>query len=569
MPRVTAIIQSSWKSSILEYKSLIRLASGKTVMQTIVESLRRIPEVERIVLATSDRAEDQPLRKEARRLGASVHAGSLDNVLQRLKDACRGLRGPVLKVEGHKPLFDPKEASRLLKAHVAGGYEFSYNGHYNGVVFGTDCEVFDPRMFAKVDVARIAPEFQETGTIHLRANPEGLRMFAQPYPDPRHEYRVILDTPRDLEVIESILKHAGQAGNEGLIRFLDENPIVAKHNRQDSHREVGLNKILLFPDKIAALRRATPAKPDPSYPISVELSFTNQCNFDCVWCSDKKLRASQTDDMPLQTIRRLAEDLASHGTKGVTIEGGGEPTIVPHFREAVRALKDQGLALGLITNGSTRLDSRLVDEFEWIRVSLDASCPEEMAALKGHSGFDAILENIVYFARHRPVVGIGYVATDRNMSQIETLTMRLRETGVSYIQFRPVIDHPEFKPAFDFEYLKKFQTGSFAVIMDGMTENVVKGNAGLGCPCHSLTVIITADGSVFLCGRLNIHSWFPPIGNINRQSFHAIWTGPERRRQARMVLDPKFCLKHCPACRITKFNVEFDRLKRIRTGNFI
>jgi hypothetical protein len=39
--------------------------------------------------------------------------------------------------------------------------------------------------------------------------------------------------------------------------------------------------------------------------------------------------------------------------------------------------------------------------------------------------------------------GVGYVATNSNTSEIETLILRLRKYGVSYLQLRAVIDYPE------------------------------------------------------------------------------------------------------------------------------
>jgi len=569
MEKVIAIIQSSWKSAILEYKSLIRLANNKTVLETIVDSLNRISIIDRIILATSDSLDDRRIIAEAERLHIGVYAGEGVNVLGRLRNACHPYRGLILKVDGNKPLFDPIEAETLIHDHTLKGSEYSYNGHYNGVIYGTDCESFHSDIFDKLQIEDLPEDLQESGTIHIRANPRDFQINAKPYDNPRPLYRLLLENSRDLEVINNVLKHVSAISNEKIISFFDDNPIIASHNRKESLNEVGLSKIMLFPRKIEALYGVDAFRPDPTYPISVELSLTNRCNFNCVWCSDKHLRIRQADDMPLSTIEKLACDLAAHGTKGVTIEGGGEPTIAEHFEEAIHIFKGKGLSLGLITNGSIRLEQELVDQFDWIRVSLDASCQEEMELLKKYRNFEDVMSNIFYYTKGKPVVGIGYVATKDNLSQIESLIIRIRETGVNYIQFRPVIDHPEMKPDYDFTYLIKYQTDDFSIIADGMTENTIKGNGHLSCICHSLSTVITANGSVYLCGRLNIHRWLKPIGNINRDKFYDIWHGEERNGQHAQVFDKAFCLENCPECRITKFNIEFERLKKIRTTNFI
>jgi radical SAM protein with 4Fe4S-binding SPASM domain len=553
----------------MEYKALIRLANNKTVLETIVDSLRQIKMIDRIVLATSDSMEDRLIIAEAERLQISSYAGERINVLDRLRNACQPHKGLILKVDGNKPLFDPIEAEKLIRDHAGNGCEYSYNGHYYGVIYGTDCEVFHSDIFDKLNIGALTTDQQETGTVHIRANPKEFNIYGKKYDNPRPFYRVLLENRKDLDVINNILKHVPTISNDAIIPFFDDNQIIAGHNRKEGTKEIGLNKIILFPHKIEALHKVEACCPDPTYPISVELSLTNRCNFNCVWCSDKQLRLTQEDDMSLSTINNLACDLAAHGARGVTIEGGGEPTIADHFNEAINLFRQKGLALGLITNGSIRLQKDIVDQFDWIRVSLDASCHEEMARLKKSNRFEDVVGNIIYYAKCNPIVGIGYVATKDNLSQIESLIIRIRETGVNYIQFRPVIDHAELKPDYDFSYLVKYQTEGFSIISDGMQENIIKGNDHLSCRCHSLSTVITADGSVFMCGRLNIHQWLKPIGNVNNDSFHSIWHGEERKIQNSQVMDGNFCAANCPECRMTKFNVEFDRLKRIKTINFI
>ena len=164
---------------------------------------------------------------------------------------------------------------------------------------------------------------------------------------------------------------------------------------------------------------------------------------------------------------------------------------------------------------------------------------------------------------------MGYVVTNQNTGDIETLILRLKEFGVKYIQFRPVVDHDDLLPTIDLTYLKRYQAEDFAVIIDGMKDNLITGNNGLSCTANSLTSVITADGGVYFCGRLNIHPWVKPTGNLHKESFNEIWTGEERRRQHAQVMDKTFCKKYCPQCRLTKFNELFQRVSSIKTGGFI
>ncbi len=344
---------------------------------------------------------------------------------------------------------------------------------------------------------------------------------------------------------------------------------LGKEREPPMGKEVGLEKLLIHADKLHAVDASGASVVDTSYPISVELSLTMRCNFNCVWCSDKALRARTDDDMSLELLENLFRDLSVNGTHGVVIEGGGEPTIFRDFEAVVDLLVRYGLGAGLITHGGTPLNSRTLKLFDWIRVSLDASTREEHLKLKGVDAFDRVLANIADYASHCPVVGVGYVVTNQNSQGIDSLIPRLKELGASYVQLRPVVDHEDLLADTDLTDLKRYESAGFAVIIDGMRENLITGNNGLPCKAHSLTSVINANGAVYLCGRLNIHPWIEPVGNLHLQSFHEIWNGEERRRQHEMVADERFCRKFCPQCRLTKFNEMFDGMASLKTRRFI
>jgi len=143
--------------------------------------------------------------------------------------------------------------------------------------------------------------------------------------------------------------------------------------------------------------------------------------------------------------------------------------------------------------------------------------------------------------------------------------------GVDYFHIRPVIDSPKIMLPLntDLNYLKKFESDKFKVLIDAINENKIRGNAGLPCVAHSATATITADGSVYICGRLNIYDWWKELGNLNKNSFKKIWLGSERIKQTKQLLNRNFCQKYCPECRITKFNILINDLKKTKTKNFI
>ncbi len=345
--------------------------------------------------------------------------------------------------------------------------------------------------------------------------------------------------------------------------------------------EFCVEKLGLFPQKLAAVREARNGIVDTSYPVSVELSLTDKCNFECDWCSDLMLRAKQNGHMQERVVYSLLDDLAEGGTKGVVIEGGGEPTLHKSFANITRRIGETGMAAGLITNGSKFDYEDVFGVFEWVRVSLDVSSPAQMNELKSRQKamFDRVIANIERMARLKThtVLGVSYIITRKTREGIAEMVQQLRDMGVDYVQIKPVVGQPQLSldNYSEFEDLRKYTRDGFKVFVDALKENTTRGNAGLPCTAHSLSSIVGANGSVYLCGRLNSYPDWPAIGNINDASFNEIWNSSERFRQANLTLDKDFCAAKCPECRLTKFNVALDKGEDltppddVKTPNFI
>lgn len=347
--------------------------------------------------------------------------------------------------------------------------------------------------------------------------------------------------------------------------------------------EFATEKLMLFPDKLEALKRSHAGDIDTSYPVSVELSLTDACNFSCVWCSDAALREKQKGSMKKKPLFELIDDLARGGTRGVTIEGGGEPTLHSLLGETISRVAQAGMSAGLITNGSCFNYRNHLDHLEWIRVSLDAANHSQMDILKEPGQFDSVMSNIreIAHAKTRTILGISYIVTKKSRQGLEKIIPQLRDAGVDYVQVKPVVDHPNLAQEKDDSIgeVKKFERDGFKVFLGALDENILTGNAGVPCVANSLTTVITASGDVYLCGRINVDPSWPALGNINHQSFRSIWLGEDRKRQSELMRDPYACKSHCPECRLTKFNIAVEKIVKrghllavpgqVQTPNFI
>lgn len=572
MTNILVIVQISNINESVPNRAVLPLGNNKEPgLVFLVNRLKKIENVD-IAIATTTDIKDDIFEKIAKECEVRIYRGSYHNVAARLLYVCEDNGAEnFVKVNGNCPLVDIGLMQKLYQEHIRGGYDYSYNEHLKGLLWGMGCEIFNVNFLRTLSSSSLTDSQQQTIGIYIRQNQELFKVQKyQMYLEKRPSYKLNLETMKDYEVINDVASNLVDINCENVADYLSKHLVIAKHNLEARPKEAGLEKIFFNLPKVRSLLEKN--VPDNTYPISVEMTLTNACNMNCVYCSDAMLRKRQgmCEMISLNSFKHLFKDLSSGGTKGIVIEGGGEPTLYSHFNEVIDCAVENGLAVGLITNGSIRLSENILKKFEWIRVSLDASTQEEYKALKGVDLYEKVIDNIAYYAKHCNTVGVGYVVTSKNISQIESLVMRIRELKASYIQLRPVVDSEELYPeGIDLSYLKFYMTKEFGVQVDGMIENSEGGNHALPCYTSSITSVISGDGSVYICGRLNVYDWLKPIGNINEQSFHDIWYGEERRKQVEMIGNPDFCKKNCPQCRVSKFNVLFDKLYGIKSVHFI
>jgi radical SAM protein with 4Fe4S-binding SPASM domain len=311
---------------------------------------------------------------------------------------------------------------------------------------------------------------------------------------------------------------------------------------------------------------------DPSYPISIELHLTNRCNLNCEWCVDKPIRSNRKD-IPLEALIRLLDFLAEKNI-GITIEGGGEPTIYDHFDEFVWACHERKISIGLITNGVRPLSSAVTRCFNWIRVSLDAATPEEYLREKGKDYYHTIIENIrnIRKMNREVVLGLSYVLTRRNYQNLSLLFHRLNGMDINYIRFRSVEEYEDLNLTGSMmreigEVIQAHQNKvDFQMTLSTDIQTYQSNNNSLPCIAHSLRSIIHANGEVVLCEKRRHDPVI--LGNIVNESFPDIWNSDKRIAASRKLLD-QACQEGCMVCRITKFNELFFNLTKVKTSKFI
>jgi spore coat polysaccharide biosynthesis protein SpsF len=205
-----AIVQARMSSTRLPGKTLADVG-GEPLLGLLLNRLRRARTLERIVVATSDHADDDAIAAFVATAvpEVGVARGPLGDVLQRFVIALGDHPGPVVRITADCPLIDPYVVDELVNAFAAAGPGARYGSNIEHRTYpdGLDTEVFTRAALLDAAEHATAPAEREHVTPYLRARgadvaiESGLGLGAE---------RWTVDTATDLEFVRAVVARLGE-----------------------------------------------------------------------------------------------------------------------------------------------------------------------------------------------------------------------------------------------------------------------------------------------------------------------------------------------------------------------
>jgi len=295
------------------------------------------------------------------------------------------------------------------------------------------------------------------------------------------------------------------------------------------------NKIYYYLDQVEKLNKGEFVPP-----VSCEIDPSNSCNLKCNFCMFGEWRKDHHEHLGLNTYTSLIGELQRMGTKSITFTGGGEPLLNPNFNLMVQLAHSLGFQIGLVTNGVLLNRVENLENFLFIRVSLDAHNREDYKKVKGMDYFDRVLKNIKNGLKRNKIIGLSYVVGPHNNKDLYKAEDLANELGVSYLQIKPSYINDREEIFSDFEYPDGRVIGTKRYLAE---DNVP-------CTIAALVGIVGANGDVYYCcqGR-GVDRLI--LGNLKDKSFKQLWT-------ERLSLRPNVSL--CPMCRYMNYTKAYKKI---------
>ena len=126
-PKIVLILQARMGSTRLPGKAMMDLA-GAPMLGRILERVQRAKKPDAVVMATTQRAEDNVLAKLAESMGVPVFCGSESDLLDRHYRAAKAFTADiVLRLPADNATPEPVEIDRIADFHLATNFVFTTN----------------------------------------------------------------------------------------------------------------------------------------------------------------------------------------------------------------------------------------------------------------------------------------------------------------------------------------------------------------------------------------------------------------------------------------------------------
>jgi spore coat polysaccharide biosynthesis protein SpsF len=189
---------------------VMRKIEGTPLIGHELRRLQACGSIDEIVLATTERADDDELASYARLAGVSVHRGSEEDVLGRMVAASLEARADVvIRITGDCPLIDPWVVARVVDELVEGPETLDYASNVLRRTFprGLDTEVI--RMDALLRTAQLAKTAHEREHVTLvirSTHPEAFVVKSVEDSVDNSDLRWTIDEPADFRLMSTLFE---------------------------------------------------------------------------------------------------------------------------------------------------------------------------------------------------------------------------------------------------------------------------------------------------------------------------------------------------------------------------
>ncbi len=226
---IICIIQARIGSTRLPGKVLKEIA-GKTVLEHTVDRIRRISNIDDIVVATTTTDMDNSIVEECKRIGVKYFRGSERDVLSRYYHCANEFNASdIVRVTSDCPLIDSSVTKNIVQFYIDNSEKYDYVSNTIDRTYprGLDTEVFSFIALEKAFFEANSPRDREHVTPYIWDNPNIFRIYKYKSEEDNSGLRWTLDTEEDFKLIFKIYEYFKQKkyfGLDDILKLIELKP---------------------------------------------------------------------------------------------------------------------------------------------------------------------------------------------------------------------------------------------------------------------------------------------------------------------------------------------------------
>ena len=283
-------------------------------------------------------------------------------------------------------------------------------------------------------------------------------------------------------------------------------------------------------------------------PIMADVDVVSgRCNLDCEWCCQRTSReVKETTFMSVDTMKRMGPFCKKWGIKSWRIAGDSEPTLNPNIHYLLNSGHENGIDMGLITNGVLLDKVKNLHLLTWVGIGLDAATAKTWSRLKRspEENFHRIINNIKRIRNDIPnlEVSIKFI----RWSEETDLGRKDFSSSLIAPNKRKIIPDRQRDNFTDAEKLPEFakELGVKYILRDAFPKNMANQYRFKVCRATPLYATFGADHKFYLCCDVRTNYILTDDYTKNNwQELYDLW-GSQKHKDLIDSINPKKC-KFC------------------------
>lgn len=245
--KVVCLVQARVGSTRLPGKILKEIC-GKTILHHEIDRLKKCKEIDEIVIATTDKEDDDKIVNEAKKLSVKYFRGSENDVLSRFYYSAKENNADIIvRVTSDCPCIDFEILDKMLiyfkEKYKEKQVDYLSNTIKRTYPRGYDIEIFTFSALEKSYINAKKEYEREHVTPYIYDKTNNFLKLSFENKDDYSEYRVTLDTIEDFIVIKNIFENLYYKNPyfklNDVVQYLNDNLHIVDINKHIEQKKLG------------------------------------------------------------------------------------------------------------------------------------------------------------------------------------------------------------------------------------------------------------------------------------------------------------------------------------------